>query len=106
MALTRAVCFSVVDVDGRSQHSSSGTLMPPFFDMVIHSYKLHCSIELLTCRADSLRCISASGTISAHKNRISAHFSSLVNTENSGHLYFDTTALQLADQGRKYFIIM
>jgi hypothetical protein len=87
VARTCVMCFSVVDVDGPSYHFSSVTLVPPFFDMVIHSYKLHCSRALLTCCADSLRWGSAPGTISDHKNRIIAHFSSLVNTENRAAIF-------------------
>jgi hypothetical protein len=73
---------SVVDTDRCPDHSSSVTLVRWFLNVVIHSYVLCCSKALFPYCAESLRWICAPGTLSAQKNGITAHCSSLVHVES------------------------
>jgi hypothetical protein len=73
MVRTHSTFSSAMDVAGRPDHSSAMTIVLPFLSMVIHSYTLNCcSKTLFQYCAESLQLISAPGTSSAHKNRITA----------------------------------
>lgn len=65
-----------------SDCSLSMTLMQLFLNMVFHFYTFCCSKTLFPYCSESLRWISASGTLSAHINLIIAHCNLLVKVEN------------------------
>jgi hypothetical protein len=76
MAQNRSVFSSVVDMYRHLVCSSSVTLVWPFLNVASHTY--HTAVKHSSHTVLSLWLISAPGTPSVHKNRITAHCSSLV----------------------------
>jgi hypothetical protein len=82
--------FRVVISNGRGCVSGSFnilTLRRPFLNPSIHSQTIRCDMTLFPHYTDILPCISAPGTPSAHKKRITAVCSSSVQM-NSGTSVF------------------
>jgi hypothetical protein len=66
---------------------SSVTFVGPFSNTALYSSTLRCGEAPFPYRAESLRWISASGTPSAQKNRITARWS-LVHTESGAAMIY------------------
>jgi len=82
MARASSTLLLVMDVDGRPDLSSSFKLVRPCWKFSIHSYTLPRGKALSSYCAESLLWISAPGTPSDHKKRITPRCSSLVHTES------------------------
>jgi len=82
MAQASSTLLSVMDVDGCPVLSLSFKLVRPCWNFLIHSYTLRRGKALSPNCAESLLWISAPGTPSDHKKRITPCCSSLVHTES------------------------
>jgi hypothetical protein len=110
MVRARSMLSSVVDMYRRPDQRN---LCAPFLNMVIHSYTLSCGRKLYPYSTESLRCISVPGALLAHKIRIIALSSSLMQTEMRAAMfslllrrYNRLVNVEIITQSRKEFVLL